>query len=65
MEFNGTEYPCTCPRTHCPRHGNCFACVANHRKSGTLPGCYHNPPEGDLGVHSDFFKGCEGLKGRE
>lgn len=31
---------CPCTR-NCPRHGNCEACVANHRdKVGGLPGCF-------------------------
>ena len=28
------EENCPCPRT-CPRHGDCFACVANHRDTVT------------------------------
>lgn len=34
------EKNCPCPRD-CPRHGNCFECVANHRDvvTSTLPYC--------------------------
>ncbi|MBQ8093551.1 MAG: hypothetical protein IJ242_08265 [Clostridia bacterium] len=34
------EENCPCPRT-CPRHGNCFACLANHRDvvTSTPPAC--------------------------
>ena len=33
------ETNCPCPR-ECPRHGNCVACVANHRDVlHSLPNC--------------------------
>ena len=34
------EENCPCPRD-CPRHGNCFECVANHRDKikTTPPAC--------------------------
>ena len=33
------EQNCPCTRD-CPRHGNCFACVANHRDNmHILPAC--------------------------
>jgi hypothetical protein len=31
---------CTCTYASCSRHGLCCACVAYHRKSGELPGCF-------------------------
>ncbi|MCL2295848.1 MAG: hypothetical protein FWC29_02050 [Methanomassiliicoccaceae archaeon] len=31
---------CTCPKTDCPRHGNCCLCVPYHRdEKGNLPMC--------------------------
>ncbi len=37
-----------CPCTNdCPRHGNCFECVAHHREmaSGLLPACLRRKEE--------------------
>lgn len=31
---------CTCTYEPCARKGLCCECVAYHRKSGELPGCY-------------------------
>jgi hypothetical protein len=31
---------CTCTYTSCERRGACCACVAFHRDSGELPGCF-------------------------
>ncbi|MDR2698918.1 MAG: hypothetical protein LBB30_04505 [Candidatus Methanoplasma sp.] len=31
---------CKCPKTDCPRHGNCNMCVPYHRdQKGDLPFC--------------------------
>ncbi len=40
------ERNCPCPRD-CPRHGNCFACVANHRDTvtSTPPACLRRGAE--------------------
>ena len=32
---------CPCTR-NCPRHGDCAACVKNHRGKG-VPGCFFSP----------------------
>jgi hypothetical protein len=31
---------CTCTYVSCEKHGLCCACVAYHRESGELPGCF-------------------------
>ena len=31
---------CTCTYTSCGKRGMCCECVANHRASGQLPGCF-------------------------
>ncbi|NLO99686.1 MAG: hypothetical protein GX386_05285 [Clostridiaceae bacterium] len=31
---------CTCTYTSCSRHGKCCECVAYHRRSGEVPGCF-------------------------
>ena len=33
------EYECPCKKEGCPNHGNCCACVANHKKVGNVPFC--------------------------
>ena len=42
------EQNCPCTKD-CPRHGNCFECVANHRDVVTSlpPFCLRNRPEND------------------
>lgn len=35
---------CTCTYEPCSRKGKCCECVAYHRRSGELPGCFF-PPE--------------------
>ncbi|RMF98435.1 MAG: hypothetical protein D6734_00345 [Candidatus Schekmanbacteria bacterium] len=34
---------CTCTYTSCSRRGNCCACVAYHRSSNEIPGCFFSP----------------------
>ena len=34
---------CSCTYEPCPRKGVCCDCVAYHRASGELPGCYFTP----------------------
>jgi hypothetical protein len=34
---------CTCTYETCERRGLCCACVAYHRASGQLPGCFFPP----------------------
>lgn len=35
---------CTCTYEPCPRKGLCCECVAYHRDSGELPGCFFTAP---------------------
>ena len=35
---------CTCTYESCGRRGLCCECIAYHRESGELPGCFF-PPE--------------------
>ena len=43
------ETACPCTRD-CPRHGNCFACVANHRDvvTSTPPACLRKPDQKEV-----------------
>ncbi|MHB8172984.1 MAG: DUF6485 family protein [Nitrospirota bacterium] len=36
---------CTCTYEPCPRKGMCCECVAYHKKSGELPGCFFKPED--------------------
>ncbi len=31
---------CLCPKTSCPNHGNCQACVLKHRAKNEVPSCF-------------------------
>ncbi|MFP4162529.1 MAG: DUF6485 family protein [Chitinispirillaceae bacterium] len=37
----GENCPCTC--LSCSRRGKCCECVAYHRRSGEIPGCFFTP----------------------
>lgn len=37
---------CTCTYEPCSRKGMCCECVAYHRRSGEIPGCFF-PPEAE------------------
>ncbi len=39
--------PCSCPKTVCPNHGNCAACVVKHKKTDSLPYCLFPDNGGD------------------
>ena len=55
MEEKQTVLTADCPCTrNCPRHGNCAACVANHRfTTPGVPGCFFTP-EGEK-MHDRSF----------
>ena len=36
---------CACPKTECPNHRKCCACVIKHKEGGNLPFCLR--PEQD------------------
>ncbi|MGA2507856.1 MAG: DUF6485 family protein [Chitinispirillaceae bacterium] len=38
---NPISCPCTYPS--CSRHGKCCECIAFHRSSGEIPGCFFSP----------------------
>ena len=40
MKDCSNRQKCTCSYTDCSRHGKCCECVAYHRKSGEIPGCF-------------------------
>ena len=50
------EKKCACPRTACPRHGNCNACVKNHREGDSLPFCMFPDNEGDKSMEALYRK---------
>ncbi|MGA2192954.1 MAG: DUF6485 family protein [Nitrospirota bacterium] len=43
IENNKSKCPCTYET--CSRKGICCECVAYHRKSGELPGCFFSPED--------------------
>ena len=47
---------CPCPKTACPNHGICYACVAKHRKSDTLPCCLFPDNGGDKSLRNFYNK---------
>ena len=47
---------CACPKTTCPRHSNCCACVINHRETDSLPFCLFPDNAGDKGVANYYHK---------
>ena len=38
--FDKNMVDCTCTYPGCPRKGKCCECVAYHRRSNQLPGCF-------------------------
>ena len=36
---------CWCPKTACPNHGDCKACVLKHRAKGEVPSCFFGKVE--------------------
>ncbi|MDD2804803.1 MAG: DUF6485 family protein [Elusimicrobiales bacterium] len=40
---NSNLKACACTYEPCPRKGACCDCVAYHRNSGELPGCFFTP----------------------
>ncbi len=38
---------CICPKTTCPNHGKCCACVIKHRNTDSLPYCLFPDNNGD------------------
>lgn len=46
--------PCACPKTTCPNHGNCRACVAKHRDTDSLPYCLFPDKGGDKSLRNCY-----------
>ncbi|MFP4012802.1 MAG: DUF6485 family protein [Chitinispirillaceae bacterium] len=40
---NSTGENCPCTYSSCSRRGKCCECVAYHRRSGEIPGCFFTP----------------------
>ena len=53
---------CTCTYMACERRGACCACVAYHRASGQLPGCFF-PPEAERTYDRSVRHFVEVMKG--
>jgi len=45
---------CACPKT-CPRHGDCRACVKNHRETDSMPYCLFKNNDGNKSLEN-FYK---------
>jgi len=41
---NGLDY-CDCPKTHCPRFGNCEECIVYHENKNGLAFCKREKKE--------------------
>jgi hypothetical protein len=42
-QYKKSSIVCTCTYPGCSRHGKCCECVAYHRASGEVPGCFFSP----------------------
>jgi hypothetical protein len=47
---------CVCPKTDCPRHKNCCACIVNHRETDSVPFCMFPDNEGDKSMEGLYRK---------
>lgn len=54
---------CTCTYPACDKRGACCACVAYHRSSGQLPGCFF-PPEAERSYDRSVRKFVEVMQSR-
>ena len=52
--LNVTE--CACPKTSCPNHKKCCACVIKHRETDSLPFCLFLDNEGDKSNENYYRK---------
>jgi len=53
---------CTCTYSSCEKHGVCCECVAFHRASGELPGCFF-PPDAERTYDRSVRKFVTVMKG--
>ena len=47
---------CACPKTTCPNHSKCCACVRKHRETDSLPFCLFLDNGGDKSVENHYRK---------
>jgi hypothetical protein len=47
---------CACPKTSCPNHKKCCACVIKHRETDSLPFCLFLNNEGDKSNENYYCK---------
>ena len=46
---------CPCPKTTCPNHKNCCACVIKHKNTDSLPYCLFPASDGDKS-NKNYYK---------
>lgn len=46
---------CACPKTTCPNHGRCCACVIKHRETDSLPYCLFPDNGGDKSNRNHYL----------
>jgi len=49
-EHNCTAKKCACPKTTCPNHKKCCACVLKHKETDSLPFCLFLDNDGDKSI---------------
>ena len=47
---------CACPKTTCPNHKKCCACVIKHRETDSLPFCLFPDNDGDKSNENYYRK---------
>ena len=47
---------CVCPRTDCPNHRKCCACVIKHRETDSMPFCFFPDNDGDKSNAGYYLK---------
>ena len=47
---------CSCPKTECPNHKKCCACVIKHRETDSLPYCLFLDNDGDKSMENLYKK---------
>lgn len=47
---------CSCPKTTCPNHKRCCACLVKHRESDSLPHCLFPDNRGDKSMENLYRK---------
>jgi hypothetical protein len=47
---------CACPKTTCPNHKKCCACVIKHKETDSLPFCLFLDNDGDKSLENFYRK---------